>query len=193
MAKRGRNSKYTEENLAEIKRVLEGGGTIKDACAAAGITSETYFQYQKLADFSDMTTRAQAVARQHAVAAIRLGVIGTQSETEDVQIVSETRFRKVKITSDDGKAVWIEQPYEYQKSTKRKIVTHIPPDWRAAVEYLKRRAKDDWSEKTLIEISGGLDIALINQAIKAITEAGLDASEVFNELIAKAPRKVESS
>lgn len=43
-----------------------------------------------------------------------------------------------------------------------------------------------------LRIEGNINITQVNEAVRALTEAGLDASQVFNDLIAKAKAKVDS-
>lgn len=137
----GRKSKYNEETAQIIVDKLALGATIRDACYAAGISVKTFFNWRndpKL-PFLQLITRAQAAARLTAVEAIH-GALETQDIiTETAEIVTETRLKR------DG------SEYEYKRTYTRKQVTHNPPDWRAAVEYLKRRDNRHWSDKVTVK------------------------------------------
>jgi hypothetical protein len=57
----GRRSKYTPETVQKIVNALSVGAYQKDACAAAGISEDTFENWQKkYADFSDRVSRAKA-------------------------------------------------------------------------------------------------------------------------------------
>lgn len=139
-----RRSKLTPETIRTLEQLLSDGNTDKDACAAAGITTTTFYNWLKqgeqatwgkFSDFSDTVTRARATARQRAVAALKSAMVGGQTVETYSELITETRHRK------DG------TPYtvELKKTTKREI--NHQPDFRAAVEYLKRRDAEHWSEK----------------------------------------------
>lgn len=57
-------------------------------------------------------------------------------------------------------------------------------DTTAIIFYLKTQARDrGYVEKILIE--GNIQLELVNQVVKAAEQAGVDASEVFNAIIAE--------
>lgn len=73
--KRGRKTKI--ETYPAIKtrllNALNGGSTVKDACAYAGISQETYYQYvQHIPEFAESVKKAQASARVQSIGRIRL-------------------------------------------------------------------------------------------------------------------------
>jgi len=71
----GRKSKYTPELVAEINNLLAEGVTVKDTCAAVGITQETFFAWCKSKpEFSESTTRARAQARILAVRVLQKAI-----------------------------------------------------------------------------------------------------------------------
>ena len=154
-------SKLTPELQATVCDLLAAGNTDKDVCAAVGIHHSTFYDWLKRGDeatrgkfsaFSDAITRARADARQGAVDALRQAIKGGgRTVTEKTVLDTETRMGK------DG------QPYEYRKEHTERAVTYHPSDWRAAVEYLKRRDADNWSEKINTEqhitIEGAVETA----------------------------------
>lgn len=130
-----RRSKLTPETIRTLEQLLSDGNTDKDACAAAGIHPATFYDWLKqgeqatrgkYSEFSDAVTRARATARQRAVAAIRHALVGFERK--------ETYTERIE---RDGKV--------FEKTSIKTI--QEAPDWRAAVEYLKRRDPEHWSEK----------------------------------------------
>lgn len=131
-----RRSKLTPETIRTLEQLLSDGNTDKDACAAAGIHPATFYDWLKqgeqatrgkYSEFSDAVTRARATARQRAVAALKSAMVGGRR-------VEEYTERIIK----DGEI-------SYEKTTIKTI--REAPDFRAAVEYLKRREPEYWSEK----------------------------------------------
>lgn len=107
MATRGRRTKRTPEVEKRILDALRVGATQKDACAAAGISDQTFLNWTRdSVDFLDAVMRAEA-----ACAAVMAATI-------------------------------------YEAAIKQK-------DWRAAESWLKRRRKDEWSERQEMTGSGG--------------------------------------
>lgn len=148
-----RKSKRNDKLESKIAEYLSGGSTIKDACAAVGIGEATYYEWvNKFPEFSEIATRAQAIARQRAIEAIRLALNVTEQKTETTELIKETRLRTVKRTLENGSVVVEQVPYTHERMIAKTSTTKIPPDWRAGVEYLKRRDKEHWSEKQTIEL-----------------------------------------
>lgn len=144
----GRKSKLTAKTVKILCDKLELGATIRDACYAAGIHVDTFRVWRnENPAFSAQITRAQATARLAAVEAIHGALETSEVVTEIAEQHTETRLRKQK--DKDGNV--IEVPYEYKRTYARKQVTHNPPDWRAAVEYLKRRDNRHWSDKVTVK------------------------------------------
>jgi hypothetical protein len=75
--------------------------------------------------------------------------------TEHTETTTETRLRTIK--REDGSTEQI--PYEHTKETVKRIVSHQPGDWRAAMEYLARRDPAKWArQKVDIDHGGKLTI-----------------------------------
>lgn len=172
-----RKSKRNDKLESKIAEYLSGGSTIKDACAAVGIGEATYYEWvNKFPEFSEIATRAQAVARQRAIEAIRLALNVTEQKTETTELIKETRLRTVKRTLENGSVVVEQVPYTHERMIAKTSTTKIPPDWRAGVEYLKRRDKEHWSDKTTVEVEDWRskaieDIKAGRIAYKALVEA----------------------
>lgn len=86
------------------------------------------------------------------------------------ETITETRFDK------SG------QPYDYKHTTTRTMHRTLPPDWRAGEAWLKRRDRENWSEKTTIE----MDFAAELRA------AGLNPAEVEDNLAAEFERLIRA-
>jgi hypothetical protein len=162
-----RPSKLTPELQQKIITRLVAGSTITATCDSIGITDATFRNWinrgkaeaarrdnprvkegtKQWADedpffvFFMEATRAMADGLVHATARFREGMNPSQSETITTETVIETKTRTIK--KPDGT---IEQvPYEATKTITRRTVSHIPGDWRAAMEYLARRDPDNWA------------------------------------------------
>lgn len=171
----GRKSKYTPEVVKIITDALSGGATIKDAIARAGISYDAYYDwYNAKGEFCEAVTRAQSNARLAATLAIRNAVQGAEQTSVTNDSVTETRLRK----GANGEQV----PYEYTKTQRSTTVTKYPPDWRAGVEYLKRRDPEHWSERLQVDV----DVKLVIQLVEELHGAGIDATDFFTQAIERA-------
>lgn len=158
MAKRGRRTKYTPELEAEILKLLADGCIIADICSKVGISQETYFQYiKKYPEFSEKVERAKAEANVGAVQSMRLAMMPHDIGSRTIKVVKETRLRKVH--TEHGIS---EVPYEWIKSEQSETKSN-EFDWRAALEFLKRRDPDNWSEKLIIRVEPD-QLALLKDA-----------------------------
>jgi hypothetical protein len=181
-----RKSKLTPDTQARIVQLLEVGCTVEDAAAQVGITKQTYYNWCKWGeerksgsyfDFLDASTRAMSRARVVAVTAIRSALAPQHQVTDATETVTETRLRKVR---KDGAV--IEEPYTYTKTVTRNSVTKLPPDWRAGIDYLKRRDKLNWSERTET-VSFNVDAETMRRFTEAAERAGVSAADLFNAMI----------
>ncbi len=67
-----RPTKYSEPLVSALCAIIEGGTTIKLACDAVGITTETYNQWNKNnLEFADAVKRARATGAQNLLADIK--------------------------------------------------------------------------------------------------------------------------
>jgi hypothetical protein len=161
-----RPTKLNADVQEKITQALMSGATVEKVCAFASISEWTYYNWvaignayndgidhermprlikdrKALSQFSQNVTYARASAHIKASSTLRGAMSETQSKTNTTETTIETRLRKIK--KQDGSVE--EVPYDYQKTITRQGVTTHPPDWRAAVEFLKRRDSDKWSDK----------------------------------------------
>lgn len=152
-----RPTKLTPDLQAKIVQGLTSGATVEKVCEYVGIDKGSYYNWMKRGraakdgiffDFFNAATYAQSATHIRAAVTLRGAMDSTKSVTDTTETTVETRLRKVK--KPDGSIV--EEPYEYRKTITRQSVTVNPPDWRAAVEFLKRRDNESWSDKTTIKV-----------------------------------------
>jgi hypothetical protein len=153
-------------------------------CNLAGISEQTYYNWrnrglaesgrvasnprfsvrqdeQIYVEFFEATTHAQAEARQAAVGSIRqaYNLSGIKTRNVTTKTTTETRLRKKR--NPDGSVEEI--PYAQTRTETTETITHYPADWRAAVEFLKRRDSANWSDKVTITLED-----MRNQAVADI-------------------------
>jgi hypothetical protein len=146
----GRKPKYNSEIHKQLVDLIATGNTIRDACAYVGIHEDTFHLWlrtNKYSDFSEDIRRAKGQAHIGAVFAIRSAIQGQEQVTTTNDVVVETRLRKIK--QPDGTVE--EVPYDYTKTVRGTTVTKLPPDWRASIDYLKRRDPEHWSDRSSLK------------------------------------------
>lgn len=149
----------------QIVDILRTGATVVDACEKVGIAETSYHGWRKrgeveqaareteseaklskkavarrereqpFLEFLQSTTRALADARVTAVETLKAAMLPHDEESTTVEKFTETRLDKT------GK------PYTYERQTVRKQKVTKAGDWRAALEYLKRRDPDNWGDE----------------------------------------------
>lgn len=179
-----RKSKLTANRKRDIIRLLEEGNTDKDVCAAVGISDTAFYNWLKDGEegksaskvaFLESVIRARWVARQRAIDALRSAMIG-QETTEVIKRVIE---EPVKGKGGEIKTDQAGKPMLYKRSEIQERKTHTPPDFRAAIEYLKRRDGEHWSEKLQAQLE-----ATVNVYHTYETEAD-EFDRLFSQLIAR--------
>lgn len=125
MAKTGRKSKLTTALIANLEMILQGGSTIKDACAYAGISDATYYGWlqeaQKIAQRTKRPNPLSSSARERD-AALRLEFLErTQRARAVPRIEAIALIRK---SFQDG-------------------------NWQAAAWYLERSDPENWGRKVI--------------------------------------------
>ena len=72
-----------------------------------------------------------------------------------------------------------------------RVRTLFPGDWRAAVEYLKRRYPDEWSEKRILEL--GLSDDLLKRLAEVAELAEIPASVLFENMVNELATQLQHS
>lgn len=163
---------YSEEIRAQFVDLISTGCVVKDACNLVGVSEAVYYQWLAARpDFLEAITRARGIANVNAVRSLRLAMNPHPVVETTTTTFTETRLRKA---VDPKTGATYEQPYEYTR-TEVKESRRTEHDWRAALEFLKRRDPDNWTERTMIKISPAEDLLL--------QEAGLDAQNAWRIFI----------
>lgn len=173
----GRKTKLDKTVQNKIVKVLKTGATVADACRYAGITTTTYYNWiergetgePEFLEFLDASTRAQVDAKVVAIDTLRNAMSPTISRTRKIHTVTELKENIY------GK------PYEYKKVDEYETIIDMPGDWRASVEYLKRRAPEEWSEKHILEL--GLTPELLKRLEAVAKQAEVPASLLFENML----------
>jgi transposase-like protein len=184
----GRKSKLTPALQKQIVKLLEQGNSVEDVCSQIDITDRSYYNWRERGEaaarlldedsaadlpedevpyfqFFQATTRAQNNAKVKAVGALYHAIDGYKTVEKTIAVFRETRYHKPAKEGDEPK------PYIYEETkTTTKTIQHAP-DAHAAIEYLKRRFPDEWSDRLRID----LDPALIKelQALAAAQQVDL--------------------
>lgn len=176
-----RITKLTAKRKEHIIELLSKGATDKDVCAAVGISESAFYRWLQdgreaksatKVEFLEAVTRARAATRLVAVGSIRAGMLPSEIVSETKETITETRLTK------DGK------PYEYSKTIQKKTTQKQPGDWRAGIEYLKRRDPEHWTDRVVVSFSP--------EAVAIMQQLGIEPSEAvqqFEELLRETAAK----
>ena len=172
-----RRAKLSDKTQAALIKLIETGVTVADACSEVGIAESTYYNWIKRGEageepflqFLEALTRARSSARVAAIKALRNAMHPYTETRKTVEVFTETRLNK------QG------EPYEYVKKTESETTVRYAGDWRAALEYLKRRDPENWQPPTKIDVSWQ-DRAIADIRAGVVTYAAL--VEAFDEATA---------
>jgi hypothetical protein len=185
-----RPTKLTAQLQRQVVRELKTGVTVADTCAKVGIAQSTFYEWMKrgeadeepFMEFAEAVSRALVDAKATAIKTLRSAMVPYTNKSRTVETFTEVRVKR------NG------ETYEYKRVMERETVTTMAGDWRAAIEYLKRRYRDEWSEKSVVEYQDWRTeaIALIRQG-EISQEAALEAfgSELAVELFREAGVSVQ--
>lgn len=173
----GRKTKLDKTVQNKIVKLLKTGVTVADACQSAGVSEATYYNWiergkaaePEFMEFLEAVTRARVDAKVVAINTLRNAMTPTVSRTKKTHRITETKENVY------GK------PYEYKFVDEVETVMELPGDWRAAVEYLKRRAPDEWSEKHILELN--LPPDLLKRFADAAMAAGISAGDALEAFV----------
>lgn len=189
----GRKSKLTPALKKQIVKLLQQGNSVEDVCSQIGISDRTYYNWRERGEaaakqldadsaadtppdeipflqFFQATTRALQNAKVKAVGAVYSAIQGQKTVEKSTVIFTETRYRKTKEGSE---------PYTYQQTkTSTKTIQHAP-DARTAIEYLKRRFPDEWSDRLRIDV----DPALLKELQAVAAAQQVDLKDLLKALV----------
>lgn len=164
------------------------GASIKDFCAAMGISFNTYQRWQENDNFVNALTRARKVFRTTTIRDVENALIKaakgvdftkekTEAKAEKVVEYDPKTGKKVKEYMGDAKVV---------KATRETM--YYPPDIKAAIFVLTNMAPDTWKQKqeTTLQGNGGpIAITLADNAamegLKRALETGAKPRKPENE------------
>jgi hypothetical protein len=158
-----RQSKLNNSLQKRIVSLLSKGNTDEYVCDAVNISKTAFYQWlqigqaiiddkphdrkpedtedqKRFVDFVNAVSRARAKANMRAVDAFRSGLMPSTVKEVQTEEYTETRINPY------GKE------FEYKQTQTRTIIRTNPPDWRAGAQWLARRDKANWSERT--EVTG---------------------------------------
>lgn len=191
-----RKTLLTPDLQKKIIKLLEQGSSIEDACSQVGISERTYYNWRDRGEkavveaeaddadavttpaeeipflqFFQATTRALKNAKVKAVGAVYGAIKGYKTKSVKTVVFKETRLRK----GEKGG----EEPYDYEETTTTTTVTQLAPDAHTAIEYLKRRFPDEWSDRLRIDV----DPALLKELENLAASAKVELNDLIKALV----------
>ncbi|MEO8608898.1 MAG: transposase [Chloroflexota bacterium] len=191
-----RKTKLTPELQKQIIKLLEQGVSVEDVCSQVGISDRTYYGWRErgvkaaneleadedaqisldeipFLQFFQATTRGLKNAKIKAVGAIYGAIKGFKTTEKSTAVFEETRYHKPQKEGDEPEA------FTYRRTTKsNKTILH-PPDVRAAIEYLKRRYPDEWSDRLRIDV----DPALLKELEALAANSKVELNDLIKALV----------
>lgn len=152
----GRPTDFTPKTVEKILTGLRNGLTRRAASAQGGITYKTLNQWLK--QKSKVIFVSQVEEAEDAAEADFTGVL------KKAAFGHEVRIEKTKTNEDGTSVTTVETRWEF--------------DWRAGLEWLKRRRREDWSEQITVEDEiGPRRQALAEETLRRIREDAYGWSE----------------
>lgn len=135
-----RPTKYNATIAGEICQLLAVGAIVEDICKKVNLDINTFYAWQKrFPDFADAVSRARSEANIGATVVLRRAMAPHDDTRTVTKNFTETRI--------DAKT---REPYEYHRVEVIEEVTHLQGDWRAALEFLRRRDPEHWTERLIV-------------------------------------------
>ena len=150
----GRKSKLNEDVVKKITDALRVGNTRRAAAQAAGVSEQTLYNWLETGksaksgqffEFFESVTRAEAECEVQNVAILKKAAAGWDTRT------TRTKTHTVKEVTTDSSGKPIPgpngEPLQTVTTQTETVVTEGREfDWRAALEWLKRRRRMDWGD-----------------------------------------------
>lgn len=197
-------SQLTDDVQETICRLIREGVTDKEAFTQAGISETTFYRWtaigecvanrqnhdempktkaaqERRREFWEAVTRARSDRKallEKSVYEVATGQTKTQ------KVIVET-FRETRLTRKGD-------PYEYVKTTERKEIGQLAPDYKASLEYLSRQYGADWlpaKQRIVFEQMDGTTRELLVRLLQKLEELDMPASSVFDAML----RKIDAS
>lgn len=166
-----RRSKFTENRSVTIIESLRNGCTRQAAAEAVDIAGSTLSEWiHEKASFRTEVLRAEAEAEVRNTAVVQKAADGWEAGTRTV--TTKTVFKTRKTTKPDGTV--IEEPVALEEVTETQTFTPMF-DWRAALEWLKRRRPDEWGDR--IDVKQLPDDALVRMLNRAADQRSREAGD----------------
>lgn len=172
-----RPTKLNQATQNKLVKLIKTGVSVEDACSFVGIGESTFYDWQQrgengedgFAEFSEAVKRARSAAKVKAVNTLHAALSPTVGKSRTKDTFTETRLDS------------FGHETQYQTVKEHEVETVYPADWRAAVEYLKRRYPGEWSEKRILEL--GLTDDLLKRIEAVAKQADMPASELFEAML----------
>lgn len=174
----GRKSKL-DSVQKHIIAALKTGATDTDVCTHVGISQSTFYLWlergaaepdSQFSEFSDAVTRARVAAKVTAIGTLHTAMMPTQTVRRTKHTVTETRQNQ-----------WGKE-FLYVKTDEDELTILNPGDWRAAVEYLKRRHNSEWGDKST-SVTMNVEPSLLAKVDELLKRTGGTLSDIFEAMI----------
>lgn len=201
-----RPTKLNPDTAQTIIDHIAGCATYKAAAEAAGISYDTFNNWMRrgredrawcdahpnacvlmeelaFVQFFDAVTRAQARALTGASRSVHEGFMGAVAREFVREVITEpVRDKAGNLVLEANN-----EPKMFTRTIEREVVKQKEPDWRAGIEFLKRRDPENWSDKLIIEAMikhvPAPALQLLPELAQKAEAAGLDLERVFSEMI----------
>lgn len=172
-----RPTKLNKALQNQLVKLVKMGVTVADACAHVGISEAIFYIWMSngsagdvgYVEFFEDINRARNAAKVTAIRTLHAALSPTVGKSVIVDTFTET---KVDTFGHETKHTTVKE---------HEVTTTYPADWKAAVEYLKRRFPGEWSEKRILEL--GLSDDLLKRLEDIAKQAEIPASALFEQMV----------